>query len=58
LFANIQTINGPDTASLRYTTRGGSSADIFVEEETSKDSELEHANEWVGYVALWNFASN
>jgi serine protease AprX len=58
LFANIQTVNGPDTCGLRYKTRGAASAEIFVEEETSKDTELDHANESVGYVTLWNFASS
>lgn len=52
--ADMQTTNGADTASLRYQSLESTSVQIFVEEETSADSETGHADEDVGYVAINN----
>lgn len=49
----MQTQNGPDTATLRYRALSGSSVKIHVEEEKSRDGEVTHANENVGYMTLW-----
>ncbi len=40
---------GGNTASLRYTDRTNSSVQIKVEEEQSKDSEVRHSRETIGY---------
>jgi hypothetical protein len=50
--AAIQTFNGIDPAGLRGTTLSTTDARIFVEEEQSRDVEMEHAAEWIGYLAM------
>jgi len=50
--ASQQTFNGPNTATLRYRNRSAGSIDMFVEEEQSKDDEIYHIEEVVGWVAL------
>ncbi len=51
-FADMQTRDGGDTATVRYRTLDGDGAQIFLEEETSRDSELIHTTEVVGYLAI------
>jgi len=50
--ANMQTYNGPDTAELRYANLTESSVQIKVEEEQSKDAEVSHTKEDVGYIVI------
>lgn len=52
LLASMQTSNGLDPAGLRYRNLNAQGADIFVEEERSKDREIAHAAETVGFLAL------
>jgi hypothetical protein len=51
-FANLQTHDGSDTASVRYQTLDASGATFFVEEEKSNDSEINHTTEVVGVLAI------
>ena len=52
LLAALQTYNGSDPAGLRYRNLSASSVDVKVEEETSGDSETNHANEVVGALVF------
>jgi PKD repeat protein len=47
--ADMQTTNGADSATLRWKNRNEASLELWVSEETSKDSEINHTNESVGY---------
>jgi hypothetical protein len=47
--ADMQTANGLDTANLRWENRNETSLEVWVSEETSKDSETTHTTESVGY---------
>lgn len=49
-FADMQTVNGPDTATLRYDTDANGNVSLIVHEETSRDSEVWHANENISWV--------
>lgn len=50
--AQLQTYNGPDTAGLRYKNLIGNGVDVLVEEERSRDWEVWHTNEVVGYAVF------
>jgi serine protease len=50
--ADMQTTNGGDTCNLRYRNLGSGSVEVFVEEETSSDSETGHTYETVGFVVV------
>lgn len=50
--AQMQSLDGVDTSSVRGTSLTTSDAAVFVEEETSGDAEVNHTNEIVGFVAL------
>lgn len=50
--ASMQTAYGMDAATLRYRDLTGSSVGIMVEEEQSKDNEMQHTTEVVGYLAI------
>jgi len=51
--AGMQTFDGGDPSGLRYQNLGGTSADVFVEEEQSATDETRHVNaENAGYVAF------
>jgi len=50
--ADVQTDNGMNTANLRYRNLGSGSVEVFVEEETSSDSETDHTYETVGFVVV------
>lgn len=52
LLADMQTTNGPDTATLRITNLTASSVSLFVDEKASEDSETAHIDEVVGYVSM------
>ena len=50
--ADMQTTNGGDTANLRWTNRDEWSVDVWVSEEQSKNVEMRHVAETVGYLVL------
>jgi len=50
--AAMQTMNEGDSAALRLNSNNSSSAIIHVEEEQSCNSEVTHADENVGFIAL------
>jgi hypothetical protein len=50
--AQIQTFDGPDTATLRHQSRTSASVDVFVEEEQSNDGETNHTSEIVSLIAV------
>jgi len=52
LLAGLQTFDGSDTAGLRHRNLGPASAEVFVEEEKSRDTEVAHTSEVVGYVVF------
>lgn len=49
LVADMQTTNDWDPASLRWDVLSADAVDLWVQEEQSKDRELKHAEEDVGY---------
>ena len=49
IITGMQTTDGNDTASLRWLNKGAQSVQVFVEEEQSHDSEVNHTSEVVGY---------
>ncbi|MER5174045.1 M10 family metallopeptidase [Thioclava kandeliae] len=51
VFADMQTANGIDTASVRQTTKNGATY-LKVAEEQSADGETAHAQETVAYTSL------
>lgn len=53
LLANIQTNNENDPAVLRMSNVSSSGATLFVSEEQTRDLEMNHAPEQVGYLALF-----
>lgn len=46
----MQTINGGDTATLRYRNRSSTGVGLWVQEEQSKDLEVTHGKETVGWI--------
>jgi PKD repeat protein len=50
--ADLQTQNGGDTANLRWRNMDLHGVDVHVAEEQSKDSEIKHVSESVGYLLL------
>jgi hypothetical protein len=52
MLAAMQTTDGGDTATVRGAGVAASGATVFVEEETSRDSETGHTTERVGWLAL------
>jgi len=52
LLADMQTSNGPDTASLRRKNLTAGRVDFFIEDEKSLDDEITHTEEIIGYVAI------
>ncbi|MGB5985999.1 MAG: fibronectin type III domain-containing protein [Desulfobacterales bacterium] len=52
LIAAMQTADGSDTAALRWQKKYRVSALIMVEEERSRDYEISHTTERVGYIAV------
>jgi hypothetical protein len=52
LLAGLQTRDGGDTAGLRYRNLQTTSVEMFVEEETSRDTEVAHTTEVVGYLVF------
>ena len=52
VLTGIQTFAGGDTAATRLQMRSVAGFDVKIEEEASRDPELVHASEQVGYLAL------
>lgn len=52
VFAAMQTFSGSDPADTRLGPIGTSSFGVFVQEEQSRDSEVAHAAEAIGFMAL------
>jgi hypothetical protein len=50
--ADMQTLDGGDTANLRWRNKTSTSIEVQVDEEQSKDSEVNHTTEVVGYMAF------
>ncbi len=53
LLTDMQTTDGGDTSVARCATVTSSGFEVFIEEEKSRDTEINHTSEIVGYVALW-----
>ena len=51
-FAAMQSYQGSDPAALRYRALGSTRVEVKVEEEQSRDSEVLHAREAIGYLVL------
>ena len=52
LLADMQTADGSDTANLRWQNKTTAGVDVKVAEEQSKDSEMDHTQEVVGFIAI------
>jgi len=52
--ADMQTVHGNDTANLRWKNKSTLSVSIQVDEEQSRNQEVVHWDEAVGYVALYS----
>lgn len=52
VLAGVQTFNEADTVSVRLTDVKGTHATMFMQEEQSADSEMNHARELMGYLAF------
>jgi len=52
LFGKQHTMDGPDPAALRYTTKGTDKSTVYVQEESCADSEVEHTTEKIAYFAI------
>ena len=50
--ADAQTTNGSNTANIRCKNRTATSVEVLIDEEQSKDSEVNHIKEEVGYFAI------
>jgi hypothetical protein len=48
--ADMQTRDGPDTANLRWDFKDISGVDVFIAEEQSRDAEMNHITEAVGFM--------
>ncbi|MFT6098430.1 MAG: hypothetical protein ACJAYF_000966 [Arenicella sp.] len=52
MIAQMQTYDGPDTASVKMNNLGSNSVQVKIEEETNNDAELNHTTEVVGYLGF------
>lgn len=50
--ADMQTFRGSNTCAVRYRNLSGSSVEVTVEEERSRDSETAHLAERIGYLVV------
>ena len=50
--ARMQTLAGADSSAVRYRNSTPTGVQIRIEEEQSKDSEISHAKESVGYLSI------
>ena len=51
-FAGMQTTDGGDTAAVKIIQAGSAGMEIMVEEEASRDSEINHTKEIAGFLVL------
>ena len=52
LLATMQTTDGGDTSVSRCATVTSAGFEVFIEEEQSRDTEINHTSEVVGFIAL------
>ncbi|MEM7601666.1 MAG: H-type lectin domain-containing protein, partial [Verrucomicrobiota bacterium] len=52
-FGEMQSVNEPDTATLRIRNLSEISVSVKVEEEASLDEEVDHGDESIGFFVLW-----
>ena len=52
ILSDMQTRDGGDAATIRHRSSNSTSVTLFVEEEASRDTELNHTTEVVGVLAL------
>lgn len=52
ILSDMQTRDGGDAATIRHRSSTSTSVTLFVEEEASRDTELNHTTEVVGVLAL------
>jgi hypothetical protein len=52
LLADMQTTDGGDTANLRWANKSKSSVDVWIDEAQSRDDEVSHTTEVVGYLLI------
>ncbi|MCH2229774.1 MAG: T9SS type A sorting domain-containing protein [Crocinitomicaceae bacterium] len=57
VIASISTFNGPDPSGLRINSLTTTSVNLFVEEDTSNDTEVNHAVETIDYFIFNDNAS-
>jgi hypothetical protein len=50
--AGMQTTYGGDTANVRWQNKDFFGVDVYVAEEQSKNSEVRHTTEEVGYMVF------
>jgi hypothetical protein len=50
--ADMQTANDPDTLNVRYRNKDRYGVEVHISKEQSKDAELMHANENIGYIII------
>lgn len=49
---NMMRCDDPETAAVRYRNLGANNVQVRIEEEQSKDTEMNHGTESVGYLAV------
>jgi len=54
----MQTKYGGDTATLRNVNLKGDRVTVKVQEEQSRDKEVDHTTEVIGYMVIWNAKNN
>jgi len=52
LVAGMQTGDGGDTSNVRYQNKNAAGIEVQVDEDQSRDSEVNHTSEVVGYMAF------
>ncbi len=50
--ADMQTMNGGDTANIRWQNKNAQGIDGMIDEEASKDQETHHTTEVAGYIVI------
>ncbi|MEM7670546.1 MAG: hypothetical protein AAF317_15655, partial [Pseudomonadota bacterium] len=52
LLGDIQTRDGRDTSTLRLSAQSSTGFEAYIDEEQSSDTEINHTNEIIGWLAL------
>ncbi len=50
--ADMQTTDGGDTSNVRYRNNSALGVEVWIQEEQSRDSEMRHTTEVVGYLSF------